>query len=99
MTIHHILGDNVLLPCPCQNRNLKEFRWQKEKPSSALVFSDNNFSESYKGRAKIFQSEDNDNCSLLLNNITADDQGKYRCSFTVGDIYNRLYIYLNVSGE
>lgn len=103
MTIIGIVEDRVLLPCPCQNRNLfDEFRWQMEQPIRAKVLSYNNktsVSDKYKDRAYTFQNEDIYNCSLLLTNITADDQGKYRCSFRHKGMYKVSFVHLNVSGE
>ncbi|XP_078118240.1 T-lymphocyte activation antigen CD80 [Sander vitreus] len=95
-----MLGDSVLLPCPCSERNL-EFHWQMEEPNMTLVFKNNNttsnFYPKYKGRAQIFLYENRDNCSVLFINVTADDQGKYRCSFHRQEEYQRLFVYLNVS--
>ncbi|KAF3694737.1 Butyrophilin subfamily 1 member A1 [Channa argus] len=92
-----ILDSSVLLECPCSNRNEnKDFRWQKEGPEKTTVFSSSNFSELYKGRAKIFVAQDRYNCSLLLTNITVNDQGKYRCSFYSHETYNRFFVYLKV---
>ncbi|KAK2839934.1 hypothetical protein Q5P01_013674 [Channa striata] len=97
-TFESILDGSVLLQCPCPNRDEKsDFRWQKEEPDVTLVFlSNSNFSEKYEGRAKIFVAQEKYNCSLLLNNITADDQGRYRCSFFSGGQYIRSFVNLNV---
>ncbi|XP_028447705.1 uncharacterized protein LOC114564519 isoform X2 [Perca flavescens] len=97
-----MLEDSVLLPCACSERNLhEEFRWQKEEPNGSLVFKTNpaisNFDSKYTGRAKIFLSENRDNCSVLLTNVTVDDQGKYRCSFRKQEEYQYFFVDLNVS--
>lgn len=91
--------DRVLLPCSCKNPH-ENFRWQVEQPREAKVYDNSSgFSDTYKGRAHIFLTEDNQNCSLLLTNITADDRGKYRCSFTYQDQYSPSFVHLNISGE
>lgn len=57
------------------------------------------FYGTYKGRGKIFVDKDRVNCSVLLTNITADDQGTYKCMFHQGELFQRLEVNLQVSGE
>lgn len=80
-----------------------EFKWQMDEPKAILVLTYNNnitlFGNGYRGRAKMFLRENSNNCSVLLANITADDQGTYRCSFYVQRRYTKKFVYLNVSGE
>lgn len=74
------LNEDVILPCNCSNRSLKEgFKWQFE--SEKLVFHMNATAvdETYKSRVEAFQ--ENDNCSILLKSLTANDSGTYLCSF------------------
>ncbi|XP_031150889.1 uncharacterized protein LOC116046624 [Sander lucioperca] len=96
-----MLEDSVLLPCACSERNLhEEFRWQMEEPNATLVFKYNttsNFDPKYKDRAKIFLSENRNNCSVLFTNVTANDQGKYGCRFRKQEEYQYFFVYLNVS--
>lgn len=74
-----------------------------DEPQAILVLESTNndsfFGDRYKGRASMFLPEKPDNCSVLLANITADDQGKYRCSFRKNKRYMKNFVYLNVSGE
>lgn len=74
-----------------------------EQPNRTKVLSLHgniaNYSDKYKNRAKTFQHEDKYDCSLLLSNVTADDQGTYKCSFHDGDMYMYSLVHLNVSGE
>ncbi|XP_037646712.1 uncharacterized protein si:dkey-192g7.3 isoform X2 [Sebastes umbrosus] len=98
VTREGVLGESVLLPCDCSERDLdKEFKWQINEE---LVFNGNTFEDKYKGRAKIFLSENNNNCSILLTNIMAEDQGKYTCRFdhSAGP-YNKEIINLNLSAR
>lgn len=73
----------------------------KPRPILVLKYTNNQsfFGGSYKGRATIFLPEKPNNCSVLLANITADDQGKYRCSFYEHQRYTKNFVYLSVSGE
>lgn len=74
-----------------------------DEPQAILVLKYSNnqssFGNSYRGRATMFLSEKSNNCSVLLANITADDQGKYRCSFYNQERYMKDFVYLNVCGE
>ncbi|XP_028991669.1 uncharacterized protein si:dkey-192g7.3 isoform X2 [Betta splendens] len=104
VVINGSIEDRVILPCPCPNRNLAEvLAWQMEEPNKEKVLvhhgNHSNYSDKYKNRAQLFQNGDKYNCSLLLTNITADDQGKYRCSFTHENMYNALFVHLNVSAN
>lgn len=102
MPINGFLKDSVLLPCNCSGRNLSRVvKWQMEGLnglSRVLELDVGNTSDSfdrYKGRAKIFVA----NCSLLLTNITAEDQGKYTCRFYVQELYMYSVRKLNISGK
>ncbi|XP_049449267.1 T-lymphocyte activation antigen CD80-like [Epinephelus fuscoguttatus] len=103
-TIKGSLDGSVLLQCNCSERNVNEkLQWQKEKPFMLMVFRHNQtnsvFNERYKGRAKTFLSDNSNNCSILLNNITADDQGIYKCSFYIQETYQRSFVNLSVSAD
>lgn len=97
------MGDSVLLPCNCSGR-APEFRWQVNTRELVLTYSRTtlDFYGTYKGRGEIFvdeNSDENENCSVLLTNITADDQGTYKCMFHQGELFQRLEVNLQVSGE
>ncbi|XP_044221575.1 uncharacterized protein si:dkey-192g7.3 isoform X2 [Thunnus albacares] len=104
-TINGILEDSVLLPCSCPNRNSnKVFKWQMEKPpKTTLVFQYDEITRNslnrYEGRIQTFVAENRENCSILLTNITEDDQGKYKCIFYIEEEYNRYIVNLNLSGK
>ncbi|XP_071372272.1 T-lymphocyte activation antigen CD80-like [Centroberyx affinis] len=83
---------NILLPCSCSSRNLdKEVIWQI-KETTVLHYQGNtsDVSASYEGRAEIFLTKNDSNCSLLLSNITLADQGMYKCNFH-STVYNQGY--------
>ncbi|KAK9537772.1 hypothetical protein VZT92_005355 [Zoarces viviparus] len=98
-SIRGFLEDGVLLPCNCSEFD-KGFNWQMEEPNPMPMFSFNKtLLNRYKGRTKTFLSENRYNCSVLLTNITAEDQGKYKCSFHSQHVYTTFYVYLNVSAS
>lgn len=98
VTINGILGESILLPCDCPNRVLSsELVWQMEEKCG--IYKNSIINTSCKSQAKVFVDEHSSNCSLLLTNITADDEGKYRCNFVADDVYKYSLIYLNISGE
>ncbi|XP_068591648.1 T-lymphocyte activation antigen CD80 [Cebidichthys violaceus] len=98
-TIRGFLEDSVLLPCNCSELD-KEFKWQMEEPTKMVMLIYNKtLSNRYEGRTKTFLSEDSNNCSVLLNNITAEDQGKYRCLFHREEKYTYNEVYLNVNAN
>ncbi|XP_035532869.1 T-lymphocyte activation antigen CD80 isoform X2 [Morone saxatilis] len=90
-----VFKDSVLLPCNCSGRTLDEFKWQKDDPDAKVVLKSSNLSD--EDKAQIFLSENGNNCSLLLTNITTADQGKYRCVFYTGKgLYNKIFVNLSV---
>ncbi|KAM7380401.1 hypothetical protein PAMP_003702 [Pampus punctatissimus] len=101
MTVNSFLRDHVLLPCSCPNRNVdKDFKWQMEKPNKTMVYKmASGFSDKYKGRGKVFLDENSSNCSILLTNITQNDQGEYRCIFNSEERYRSFSVNLNISGK
>ncbi|KAG8000583.1 hypothetical protein GBF38_016997 [Nibea albiflora] len=100
-TVSSILHGSVLLPCSCPERRVDEpFFWQMEsKQKSMFTYSNGNstFKPGYKGRGEIFLHEHGNNCSLLLTNVTAEDQGQYRCSFKSQGVHNTIFVNLTVS--
>lgn len=95
-------GGNVLLPCPCSDRNpAKDFRWQTHKNNIDIIVYHNNKDNDprYNGRVKSFVAENNSNCSLLLSNINADDKGTYKCSFHNDQMYLYHEVDLKVSAN
>ena len=104
VTINGTLGHDVLLPCACSGRNeSSEVKWQTEGPNGTPVFRHIQTAETfwgkYKERGKAFLSENRENCSILLTNITAEDQRKYRCIFSINETYKKSFVTLNISGK
>ncbi|XP_033985031.1 uncharacterized protein si:dkey-192g7.3 isoform X2 [Trematomus bernacchii] len=101
VTINGCLEHDVLLPCACSGRNeSSDVKWQTEGPNGTQVFRHiqtvETFNDKYKDRGKAFLSENRENCSILLTNITAEDQGEYRCSFNIDERYRRPSVSLNI---
>ncbi|XP_059382942.1 V-set and immunoglobulin domain-containing protein 2 [Carassius carassius] len=72
-------GDSVLLSCSCKDPNTKpeHFRWTHVESSRTEVSSE---TLRYKDRVHTFHNTTPSNLSLLISNLTEDDQGTYRCT-------------------
>ncbi|XP_045068677.1 polymeric immunoglobulin receptor isoform X2 [Coregonus clupeaformis] len=76
-------GQSVLLPCSCSETQAKppSFTWTKlgyqQKPAIILTQSD-----LYRGRVEMFNNTSPGNLSVLLSELTEDDQGWYRCGIS-----------------
>lgn len=83
----------MVLPCSCENRDTsKHFFWQMDNTKETLsVFS-------FTGRVDLFYLENQNNCSILLKNITLRDHGSYRCYYRT-DTLQYCDVDLNVSGK
>ncbi|XP_035995065.1 uncharacterized protein LOC118563713 [Fundulus heteroclitus] len=93
-------GDDVILPCNCVNRNLKEgFKWKTENPET-LIFKVEPTEEinwgNYKTRVVMFVNESSSNCSILLKKITEDDKKTYTCSFKMKEVHKVHAVNLKV---
>lgn len=101
VNITGVFGEKVLLPCSCPNATVnEELRWQNDK-SKEKVYDNksNNISDRYRNRSEIFLPWNPNNCSILLTNITADDQGTYRCGYEINGLYKKDFVNLSVSGK
>ncbi|XP_050961369.1 uncharacterized protein LOC127162617 [Labeo rohita] len=76
-------GDSVLLSCSCEDPNTKpkDFRWTHVESSGTEV---SNETPRYKDRVHTFHKTTPSNLSVLISNLTEEDQGTYRCT-----IYNK----------
>ncbi|KAL0149729.1 hypothetical protein M9458_054965, partial [Cirrhinus mrigala] len=72
-------GDSVLLSCSCEDPNTKpeDFRWTHVESNETEV---SNETPRYKDRVHTFHTTTPSNLSLLISNLTEEDQGTYRCT-------------------
>ncbi|XP_050960642.1 contactin-3 isoform X1 [Labeo rohita] len=72
-------GDSVLLSCSCEDPNTKpeDFRWTRVESSGTEV---SNETPRYKDRVHTFHKTTPSNLSVLISNLTEEDQGTYRCT-------------------
>ncbi|XP_048033843.1 carcinoembryonic antigen-related cell adhesion molecule 5-like isoform X2 [Megalobrama amblycephala] len=72
-------GDSVLLSCSCKDPKSKPeaFRWTHLDSNVTEV---SNETLRYRARVHMFNKTTPSNLSLLISNLTEDDQGIYRCT-------------------
>lgn len=87
-------NSGILLPCNCTNRT-DELKWQK---NITLLYFNGSITEKYQGRITEHLNEKKD-CSIVLNNITEEDNGSYWCIFKEGEIYSRNTVNLEVKSQ
>ncbi|XP_037396805.1 polymeric immunoglobulin receptor-like isoform X2 [Pygocentrus nattereri] len=77
--IHKYPGESVLLPCSCSDQRTipVSVKWEHVDSGGTDV---SNETELYKGRVQMFNKNLPANLSLLISNLTEQDQGTYRCS-------------------
>ncbi|KAI4874099.1 hypothetical protein NFI96_008239 [Prochilodus magdalenae] len=84
-------GESVLLPCSCTDPKTRPLsvKWERvdsggtEGSSKEVIYSD---------RVQMFSKSHPSNLSLLISNLTEQDQGTYRCSINQQSINIRLSI-------
>ncbi|XP_037396808.1 polymeric immunoglobulin receptor-like [Pygocentrus nattereri] len=87
-------GDSVLLPCSCTDQYTKpvSVKWERVDSGGTEV---SNEMELYTSRVQMFNKNLPANLSLLISNLTEQDQGTYRCSINNKQSIN---ITLNING-
>ncbi|XP_041699765.1 CD276 antigen isoform X2 [Coregonus clupeaformis] len=98
-----IVGQNVLLHCPCEKTNERtDIKWQLEDHTIVLHHNNRNntttIGEGYENRVSLFLNEDRGNCSLLLSGITVADNGMYKC-YIKANTWNYFRITLHVAAS
>ena len=93
--IHKYPGESVLLPCSCTDQHTKpvSVKWEHVDSGGTEV---SNEMELYRGRVHMFNKNLPANLSLLISNLTEQDQGTYRCSINNKQSIN---ITLNITGK
>ncbi|XP_047652805.1 butyrophilin subfamily 2 member A2-like isoform X3 [Phacochoerus africanus] len=103
-----MVGENTRLPChlsPEKNAEEMEVRWFRKQFSPAVFVykggreKTEEQMEEYRGRTT-FVSEDitRGNVALIIHNVTAHDNGDYRCYFQEGRSYDEAITSLKVAG-
>ncbi|MEQ2285581.1 hypothetical protein AMECASPLE_033437 [Ameca splendens] len=88
--LYHRAGDDVVLPCrrPSSSYSCSSVNWfYSRDPSTNFPFDvkDGKVVESSPRAARLNVDS---NCSLIINNITAEDAGRYFCRFGSGIFYD-----------
>ncbi|XP_047243124.1 uncharacterized protein LOC124881556 isoform X3 [Girardinichthys multiradiatus] len=88
--LYHRAGDDVVLPCrsPSSSYSCSIVTWLYSRDTStsfSLEFKDGKVVESSPRAARLNVDS---NCSLIINNITAEDAGGYFCGLGSGNTYD-----------
>ncbi|XP_017542937.2 CXADR-like membrane protein [Pygocentrus nattereri] len=88
-------GQSVLLPCSCTDQRTKpvSVKWEHVGSCGTEV---SNETPRYTGRVQMFNKNLPANLSLLISNLTEQDQGTYRCSINNKESIN---IRLTITAE
>lgn len=103
-TITRQVGCAVLLPCSCTELQLKldRFQWtfRNNKLYSEVIGNwTKEDRERYSGRVMTFSATSPGNASLLLSNLTEEDQGEYTCLIFTNHNTAERSISLIVNGK
>ncbi|XP_061603101.1 uncharacterized protein LOC133464913 [Cololabis saira] len=97
IVLHHRVGDNVVLPRECDSSSdpCSHVDWISnniQNPNKLKEINNGNIVTTSPRADRMSLSR---NCSLIINNITAEDAGCYTCRVGSDDHYN-TYVYLSV---
>lgn len=102
VTVKFSVGHSALLPCTCMGRNLeRDIKWQKTSPGAVVFYSNKTrqyYGPNYTSRVRINLTNESNNCSLLLEKVTPDDHGEYKCIFFQDQKYTSKSVNLHVCG-
>ncbi|KAJ8405951.1 hypothetical protein AAFF_G00308390 [Aldrovandia affinis] len=105
VTVHAVVGQDVLLPCACPPRPLKHSAehflvWQIGQHTVvnyAIPNQENvKIPEQYLNRTRLFYPADRENCSLLLRRVGVLDEKTYSCLYRNPGVSN-VTVSLEVS--
>ncbi|KAI4888856.1 hypothetical protein NFI96_009769 [Prochilodus magdalenae] len=87
-------GESVLLPCSCNDTQTRPLSVKWERVDSGGTEGSSKM-EIYSDRVQMFNKSHPANLSLLISNLTEQDQGTYRCSINNNQSIN---IRLSITG-
>ncbi|KAJ8410477.1 hypothetical protein AAFF_G00193810 [Aldrovandia affinis] len=99
VTIHAIVGKDVLLPCTCLENKDPFLVWQIGQTIVAQYihrYNQSNIAPRFQGRTCLFLHEEAGNCSMLLSRVTAADNETFTCHYK-NPMYSSSNITLIVS--
>ncbi|XP_076842315.1 polymeric immunoglobulin receptor-like isoform X1 [Brachyhypopomus gauderio] len=88
-------GESVLLPCSCTDHHTKpaSVKWEHLISSTESAWTEvSNGTRHHRDRVHMSHQNHPANLSLLLSNLTEEDQGTYRCT-----VNNNQYISIHLS--
>lgn len=94
--ISKLSGESVLLPCWCSEEKAKPKTLKWKDPNGRLIKSYTEQSGRYAPRIEMFNEMDMWNMSLLLSDLTVEDEGVYTCEISATD---KVLISLTVTGK
>ncbi|XP_036396963.1 uncharacterized protein si:dkey-192g7.3 isoform X2 [Megalops cyprinoides] len=99
-TIEATAGQDVLLPCACPKNDDHYLVWQIQGKAVDYYIREHknksNISDQFEGRTRLFFSDHNRNCSLLLLGVTMADMGTYTCYYKNPE-YEEAKVNLRIS--
>ncbi|KAK3569351.1 hypothetical protein QTP86_026803 [Hemibagrus guttatus] len=87
------VGERVMLPCPCAE-DTKQFAWQigEEMVVNHCCVDKYPLNKTYGKRTQVFLLNTKGNCSLLLHDVSLNDQKTFTCHVFEGEHTGNTYI-------
>lgn len=89
-------GESVVLPCVCTDLQDKarSLKWEFSKPGPGISHSEIYPEQTghHRNRVKLVSKTSPGDLSLLISDLTEEDQGRYRCSVQNDNRYLRLSV-------
>ncbi|KAG7467003.1 hypothetical protein MATL_G00148680 [Megalops atlanticus] len=99
-TVEATSGLDVLLPCVCPKNEDHYLVWQIQGKVVDYYIREHknksNISDQFEGRTRLFFSDHNRDCSLLLLGVTTADMGTYTCYYKNPE-YDESKVNLTIS--
>ncbi|KAL2078318.1 hypothetical protein ACEWY4_026003 [Coilia grayii] len=102
LEISKVSGESVLLPCWCAEKKAKPQTLRWKDPNGRLIRSESQQSGRFAHRVEMFNDNTIWNVSLLLSDLTVDDEGEYTCEINGKDnkvVYSLTVTDCTLSGQ